>query len=106
MAAIRKPPLDKGRLLPEDFDLTKDKLRGMLRVCANNGARTLVLGAAGCGAFSNPPQDVAHAFKRVFEEREFAGRFARIVFAITDNGRTHNHAHFSAILGGMLIPAQ
>ena len=45
---------------------------------------TLVLGAFGCGAFGNPPQDVARCFASALASDEFRGEFARVVFAIVD----------------------
>jgi uncharacterized protein (TIGR02452 family) len=42
----------------------------IFRVAAKNGAEVLILGAFGCGAFRNPPEIVAKAFKAVQEKYE------------------------------------
>lgn len=52
-----------------------------------------MLSAFGCGAFGNPPADVAKVFAAVLAEPEFASAFQRVVFAILDDqnaGRAHN----------------
>jgi len=65
-----------------DRDVTKDIVKLVLRVAAKRGQKRLVLGALGCGAFGNPPGEVAAVFREVFEEKEFRGRWMEIVFAI------------------------
>lgn len=42
----------------------------------------LILGAFGCGAFKNPPELVAKAFKTVISENHYDECFRKIVFAI------------------------
>ena len=52
-----------------------------------------MLSALGCGAFANPPADVALVFHEVLSEPEFNGAFKQIVFAILDDqnaGKAHN----------------
>ena len=60
----------------------KGKIRGILRIAVLKKHGKLVLGALGCGAYKNPPDLVAKAFKEVLEEKEFDGRFEEICFAI------------------------
>lgn len=60
----------------------KGKIRGILRIAVLKKHGKLVLGALGCGAYKNPPDLVAKAFKEVLEEKEFEGRFEEICFAI------------------------
>ena len=45
----------------------------------------LVLSAFGCGAFGNPPSDIARLFAEVLGEPEFAQAFKGISFAIIDD---------------------
>lgn len=47
----------------------KDKMRLVLRMAAYNRHRRLVLGALGCGAYANPPEDVAHRWLEVPREK-------------------------------------
>lgn len=104
VAAIRRPELVDGGLDEDDRALTYAKILGLLRSCAHNGARILVLGAAGCGAFKNPPEDIAQLFRSALSEIEFHGRFERVVFAIIDNEETNNYATFRAILHPLAPP--
>lgn len=60
----------------------KGKIRGILRIAVLKKHGKLVLGALGCGAYKNPPDLVAKAFKEVLGEKEFEDRFEEICFAI------------------------
>ncbi|RMZ89855.1 hypothetical protein DV736_g2914, partial [Chaetothyriales sp. CBS 134916] len=76
-AAICRPGLLKspgGRQVyrtAKDKELMMEKMRVILRVANRNRHRKLVLGAFGCGAFVNPPQEVADMWAGVFQEPEF-----------------------------------
>ena len=56
----------------------------VLAVAADNGHRTILLGAWGCGVFRNSPALVADAFGGWLESATFAAAFDRVVFAIYD----------------------
>ncbi|KAK4204620.1 hypothetical protein QBC40DRAFT_336799 [Triangularia verruculosa] len=56
-----------------DRDLTKQKMRLVLRTAAAYRHRRIILGAFGCGVFKNPPEDVAHCWLEVLREKEFGG---------------------------------
>ncbi|KAK4172142.1 hypothetical protein QBC36DRAFT_338586 [Triangularia setosa] len=56
-----------------DRDMTKKKMRVVLRTAAAYRHRRIVLGALGCGVFKNPPEDVAHCWLEVLREKEFGG---------------------------------
>jgi uncharacterized protein (TIGR02452 family) len=69
-----------------DREMTRDKIRLVLRIAAEEGHTKLVLGALGCGVFHNPPEEVARCFREVFEEPEFQmGWWEDVVFAVMDN---------------------
>lgn len=75
----------------EKFMITlRGKIRGILRIAVIKKHGKLVLGALGCGAYKNPPELVAKAFKEVLEEKEFEGRFEEICFAILPDRRGGN----------------
>jgi uncharacterized protein (TIGR02452 family) len=88
--AIRNPKLIKGKLTNEDVNLTKEKIRTIFRIAYEKKHDSLILGAIGCGAFSNPPEHIAQLFKEIIAEKEFTGLFKLIAFAIIDNSRTNN----------------
>ena len=78
---------------------TMRKIRAILRIAYNNGQRRLVLGAFGCGAFNNPPKQMAELFRQVIEEPEFKGLFQQIVFAIIEdhNSKGINYEAFREV---------
>ncbi len=57
---------------------------------------TVILGAWGCGAFKNPPETVAKAFKKIIDEK-YQTAFKNIVFAIK-NSNNNNLEVFKTIL--------
>ncbi len=70
----------------ETFDR---RWRNVLALAEAKGHETLLLGAWGCGAFHNDPEIVASTVARWLRESpRFAGRFARVVFAIPSFGRS------------------
>jgi uncharacterized protein (TIGR02452 family) len=78
------------------------KIRAIFRIAAAHGHLDLVLSAFGCGAFGNPPKDVAALFHAALREPEFVGVFRRVEFAILDD---HN-AMKQHNLEGNLVPFQ
>lgn len=80
MAAIRSPELRDGKYNPADRQLMKSKVEAIFKVGAISYSE-LVLGAWGCGAFRNPPEEVAALFKEAIDK--YGGHFKHIVFAIT-----------------------
>jgi uncharacterized protein (TIGR02452 family) len=57
------------------------RINALLRVFVSHGNTQVVLGAFGCGAFRNPPEVVAKAFKDELAEN-FPAAFEKIVFAV------------------------
>lgn len=89
---------------PRDREVTKGKMRLCLRMAASRGHRLLVLGALGCGAFGNPPREVALCWREVLGEVEFRGGWWKgIVFAVLDLKREGNFEVFEEVLGGMQV---
>lgn len=84
IAALRKPKLKNGReFYPQDRLTTKDKIIGFFKVALLNGHDSMVLGALGCGAYSNPVDEIVQIFKEVCEL--YDGSFKKIVFAIIED---------------------
>lgn len=100
VAAIPHPELDaQGLMSNHDEALTKDKIRTILRIGLEHRHDALVLGAFGCGAFANPPAQIARLFHVVFEEMEFKNQFDRVVFAILEDRNSLRNT-----IGGNLEP--
>lgn len=75
------------------YELHVKRIERIFRAAAVNGAEVLVLGAFGCGAFRNPPEVVAKAFKTVQEK--YAGYFETIEYAVFCKGyETENYKVF------------
>ncbi|EAW10626.1 uncharacterized protein ACLA_050980 [Aspergillus clavatus NRRL 1] len=89
MAAMIQPSLDETVKPPKyknqkDRELTKGKMRLVLRMAAIHNHRRLVLGALGCGVLRHPKEEVAHCWLEVLQETEFKEWFEAIVFAVYD----------------------
>jgi len=85
VAAPRGPKLTSDGLSfakESDIEDLRGKIRLVLRMAGNDGKDSLVLAAMGCGAYRCPPVFVARKMKNVILEKEFHGRFKRIVFAV------------------------
>lgn len=94
-SGIVHPTIDEktGLMLKRYERPIKRKIREILRIAIVNNHSKLVLGAFGCGAFKNPPKQVANLFKEVLEEDEFSHSFEEICFAIIEDNnskRLHN----------------
>ncbi|KAK0451944.1 hypothetical protein EV421DRAFT_2076023 [Armillaria borealis] len=102
-AAVRGPEIDDntgGYAYDADRDLMREKIKVVLRAAVAQNCRRLVLGAFGCGAFGNPPREVAQLFRRVLLGRqgrnsEFAGCFDEVTFGIL-GGRKESIEEFCA----------
>jgi hypothetical protein len=89
--------LGKTSLPPSfDPDLLRAKVRTLLFMAVQSNCDALVLGALGCGAFKNKPEDVALAFWELLVPKgaEFHRRFATIEFAIINQRSQDNLTPF------------
>ncbi len=77
----------------------RDKIRAHLATAIKHGIDVAVLGAFGCGAFRNKPNEIAGLDCEVLQEPRFKGRFQAVVLPIIDPyGGTANFALWSAAL--------
>ena len=72
------------------------RIRFILNVAAEQKVDALILGAFGCGVFAQDPREVAEIFADALK-RDFAGRFARAVFAVPDAG-SENYTAFRDVV--------
>ena len=85
--------------LPDSELLQIHRERGqkILRIAAAHGTDTLILGAFGCGAFRNPPEVVAHAYRELLDQ--FDGYLCRVEFAVYCTPRdSRNYDAFRAVM--------
>jgi uncharacterized protein (TIGR02452 family) len=80
----------------EDLDLLEKKIETILQVSCKEKIDCLVLGALGCGAWKNNPNDVARCFAKVLPK--YNGIFKSIIFAIKSHTQDMNFAIFNQIL--------
>ncbi|KAF2646299.1 hypothetical protein P280DRAFT_7013 [Massarina eburnea CBS 473.64] len=56
---------EEKRLSRRDRLVVESKMRAVLRIASSRGARKIVLGAWGCGAYGNPVRDIAEIWRKV-----------------------------------------
>lgn len=97
-AMIRLPDLEDGKYAEDsDRETARAKMRAAMRIFRDKGVEKIVLGAWGCGAYGNPVQEIARAWKAVLcgggKAAKRSGRASggteawdglEVVFAITD----------------------
>ncbi len=105
---IKYPILtNEGKLTQEDIDILEKKIELILQVAQTNNHDVIIMAALGCGAWKNPPHDVAETFKRVLDKYE--GVVKAVIFAIKrnvekgyivklDESRSDNYLTFKSIL--------
>jgi len=90
--AVKKPPLDNGKIATWAADIIKNKIRQIFDIALENGHDSLVLSAFGCGAYGTPPEQMAKLFNNIIGSKRYKGAFKAIHFAIIDVPST-NGAH-------------
>ena len=80
------------------FKLHVERAHKILACAAIYNNETVILGAFGCGAFKNPPEIVAEAYKKVISEY-FMHTFKTIEFAVYCRSDMTNYEIFNKILG-------
>ena len=96
--ALRSPPIIDGEYVePIHRQWMRDKIKAIFAVALKNDNDSLVLGALGCGAFSNPPEAVAQLFREQLLVHR--GWFRKVFFAVLGAA---NCAVFRRVLGGQV----
>ncbi|MFX0102148.1 MAG: TIGR02452 family protein [Candidatus Hodarchaeota archaeon] len=99
-AAYNHPPLlDETHILPEYRVKTRRKIHGFLNCLLANGDTNMVLGAFGCGAFANPPEDIAHLFVEILNSTNYKNRFENVYFAVIATKWKRNYQIFKRKIG-------
>ena len=80
---LKYPRLKAGHISKKDSDILANKIRLIFQLCRTYNHKVLIAGALGCGAWCNPPEDVAQAWKRIIQEEVDKGSVVEhVVFAI------------------------
>jgi uncharacterized protein (TIGR02452 family) len=94
-SVITAPAPNAGQVLRRDSNALPDIEKALrqragyvLAVAQDNGHRSLLLGAWGCGVFANDAGMVADAFGQWLESPRFQGCFDRVIFGIYDSSKS------------------
>jgi uncharacterized protein (TIGR02452 family) len=94
-SVITAPAPNAGQVLRRDSNALPDiekvlrqRAGYVLAVAQDNGHRSLLLGAWGCGVFRNDANMVADAFGQWLESPRFYGCFDRVTFGVYDSSKT------------------
>lgn len=79
--AVNCAKLDKSKL-DGVYRCMKNRCRRILQLGMYTNNRVLILGAFGCGAFDNKPEDISRIFKELIIDEYYGMFFSKIVFAI------------------------
>ena len=96
-AAVKHPALTAALKYADGCDATlmKEKIELILQVAASKRCNAVVLSAFGCGAFGNPPEQVARMFKEVLggsgNENELRFHVREFVFCILEDHNSNRH---------------
>ena len=63
-------------------EINYNKIKTIIQCAVENNIDNLILGAFGCGAFSNPPKLVSKTFKEILINEEYYKYFENVHFAI------------------------
>lgn len=97
VAAVNRPALDEfGAYTAQSKKITLNKIRTIFNVAMEKHHNTLVLSAFGCGAFKNPPDQMAMLFKKVLDEEPYRSYFERIYFSIKQDNNDKKNRNFEA----------
>jgi len=85
---LKKPKLENNNKLSDfDKELLVNKITTLFKVALKHNHTTLILGALGCGAWKNPPEEVAKIFDELI--KKYDGVFDEIIFPIIDNSKNY-----------------
>ncbi len=103
-AAITVPAANKrGAALFASNKKIADAMTGRIRIllsaAAKHGHKNLILGAWGCGAFGNKPDDVSGYFRKVLIDEGYGRLFENVCFAIYGKEDSRNFIAFKAAFG-------
>jgi uncharacterized protein (TIGR02452 family) len=87
------------------YSALEGRVRKIVQCAIVERFTNIVLGAFGCGAFGNTPQDVAAMFRDVLIKENLRSHFRKIVFAIYSNpAKEDNQQIFRGVLLGQTPP--
>ncbi len=80
----------------------KNRMRKVLKLFANEGCETIILGGFGCGVFGNNPEDVANYWVDLLKDESYEKYFKTIIFSVYDSkvekGKKGNYRVFQEVM--------
>ena len=80
----------------------KNRMRKVLKLFANEGCETMILGGFGCGVFRNNPEDIANYWVDLLIDEGYMKYFKTIIFSVYDSkvekGKKSNYRVFQEIM--------
>jgi uncharacterized protein (TIGR02452 family) len=96
LPGLRKPELVNNKYSPADLHTMKKKIESIFLLGAVEGYRSLLLGALGCGAYENPPDEVVAIYKEMLGK--YRQHFDVINFAVLSVGSNNpNFTKFATL---------
>ncbi|CAE7238981.1 SKI2 [Symbiodinium sp. CCMP2592] len=95
---------DVTRSPPFRRELLREKIRTVLWMARENGHDAVVLGAFGCGYFSNPAEVVAETFQQLLAT-EFSGVFRLALFALLRDRNFPAFTKYFPLLDAKRLPS-
>lgn len=95
--SIKNPKTENNKLVTWAKNTIKNKIKQILNTALINNNKILVLSAFGCGAYNNPPKEIAKLFADILASEQYQGKFKQIYFAIIDNDNSNNFQIFKEI---------
>lgn len=91
-AAICLREMSKYRFSDNAFiQVTKQKIKNMLKILIKENKRVVILGAYGCGAYRNDPHVISEIFYYYLISKKYYTCFDKVVFAILDTKKEDNN---------------
>lgn len=78
----------------KNFEVLESRIKFVMDIAAYSEAKTLILGAYGCGVFGQDPYEVAKIFKEILDK--YPKLFKTVVFAIP-NKNSENYKAFKEV---------
>ena len=110
-AAINRPRLvqvsrGRKRLEPKSASKTKRKLGAVLSIGLDHGHDAIILSAFGCGAFKNPPEQIAEIFKELLIADPGSAYSSSATAGRQGKGNNTGRGLLQHALRGILLPLQ
>ena len=98
IAAVRKPKLIDNKFSQMDYSIMYNKIKSIFEIAIINDHDSLVLGALGCGAFDNPPIEVAKIFKIMIDQYKHYFKYIGFAVLVVKDKDSDNLISFGDII--------